>query len=836
MIRKTSESGIGVWTGGRYLVRSSIINTWCVFLLVLFLPTFALSADLPELVTENPFVEEEATPEIPALNEIIPLTTELSLDLAVLQKNLKAGFDPSEVEESISVSKTNLKKYDTELKKLKESGEYGNYRLLQFNTSLQQEIQFLNDAGTPLAEAIEQLEDDRARWLENKSNWTEWESTYRENDSYADLKPTFTNAHSTVDTALDLLREHVKKLLTVQLRVGSIIAGVNSLSVDVDALIVRKSLDEPVGSSPMMFSSRYFRQLSRIDLFGLQDNVREASQLVEPFLKDQGWIVLFMALFTIVIIAVIRRNKDQLKLSEHWRFVAHRPVSIGLLVGILVFGNLFVAIPLLVSFIFILIAGISFARLLPEIIGDTWKRQLVYGLIIFAVINRLLNAVNLPEPLIRMYVMLAVLAGLLFCLRQVTRSQRREDPTLNTWGLSAGALLFFIILAMNVWGGKTALAGYLLESSVRSILLVLGFWLLIMLTQGVMEWAVNAPQVQSSLPVVSRNKEVIISRSSFSIKVVLGTVWLGSVLVTWHVFDRTPEAVVSLLTFGFNVGSQRISLLLVIIAGAVLYGSFILSATIQKLLKDKVFPQHLVDIGVQQSLTHLIHYVLIFSGFLVAVSVLGVNLSKITIIFGALSVGIGFGLQNIVNNFVCGLIMLFERPIRVGDVIEFGGVYSEVKKIGLRATWVRTFNNEEIVVPNSDLITNQVTNCTLTDRMIRRVIPVGVAYGSDVPLVMETLMDVAKASQEVLEKPEPVVLFKQFGDSTLNFEVLVWIKRFEDNLSILSDLCQEIDRKFREADIEIAFPQMDLHLRTIDDKAGSILAGSTVLEAEPGSD
>ena len=815
---------------------SNKITVWLLLLLVLLLPSFAMSADLQDLAPENPFVEEETTQEIPALNEIIPLMTKLSLELAVLQKDLKAGFDPSEIEESISVSKTNLKKYDTELKKLKESGEYGNYRLLQFNTSLQKEIQFLNDAGTPLAEAIEQLEDDRARWLENKSNWTEWESTYREDDSYDDLKPTFTNAHSTVDTALDLLREHVKKLLTVQLRVGAIIAGVNSLSVDVDALIVRKSLDEPVGSSPMMFSSRYFRQLSRIDLFGLQDNVREASRLVEPFLKDQGWIVLFMALFTIVIIAVIRRNIDKLKLSEHWRFVAHRPISIGLLVGLLIFGNMFVAIPLIVSFMFIMIAGISFARLLPEIIGDTWKRQLVYGLIIFAVINRLLNAVNLPEPLIRMYVLLAVLAGLLFCLRQVTRSQRREDPSLNTWGLSAGALLFFIILAMNVWGGKTALAGYLLESSVRCILLVLGFWLLIMLTQGVMEWAVNAPQVQSSLPVVSRNKEVIISRSSFSIKVVLGTVWLGSVLVTWHVFDRTPEAVVSLLTFGFNVGSQRISLLLVIIAGAVLYGSFILSAAIQKLLKDKVFPQHLVDIGVQQSLTHLIHYVLIFSGFLVAVSVLGVDLSKITIIFGALSVGIGFGLQNIVNNFVCGLIMLFERPIRVGDVIEFGGVYSEVKKIGLRATWVRTFNNEEIVIPNSDLITNQVTNCTLTDRMIRRVIPVGVAYGSDVPLVIETLMDVAKASPEVLEKPEPVVLFKQFGDSTLNFEVLVWIKRFEDNLSILSDLCQEVDRKFREAGIEIAFPQMDLHLRTIDDKAGSILAGSTVLEPEPGSD
>jgi small-conductance mechanosensitive channel len=357
-----------------------------------------------------------------------------------------------------------------------------------------------------------------------------------------------------------------------------------------------------------------------------------------------------------------------------------------------------------------------------------------------------------------------------------------------------------------------------------------------MLAQGVVEWAVGAEPVQNNLPVVSRNREAIIGRSFLSIRVAFGTVCLAGVLVIWRVFDRTPEAVVSLLTYGFNIGQQRINLLLLIIAAAVVYGSLVLSTALQKLLKDQVFPQHNVDIGVQQSLTHLIHYALIFGGFLVAISILGFDFTKITIIFGALSVGIGFGLQNIVNNFVCGLIMLFERPIRVGDVIEFGGIYAEVKKIGLRATWVRTFNNEEIVVPNSDLITNHVTNCTLTDRMIRRVIPVGVAYGSDVPLVMETLMDIAKASPEVLENPAPVVLFKEFGDSTLNFNVLVWIGRFEDNLRIQSDLCQEIDRRFREAGIEIAFPQMDLHLRSVDEEAGSLLAGSLASEPEAAPD
>ncbi len=817
-------------------MRLTIRKSLWLLLLILLVPSFAISADLPDMVPDSLLVGEESAPQNPALSEIIPLATELSLQSAVLRKGLMVAFDATGVEEILIVSKKTLMEYGNELQKLKKSGQYSNYGLLQFNTTLDGEINLLKDADSPIAEAIGQLEDERALWLENKRNWTEWESIYSEDGSYDDLRSTFTGAHSTIDSTLILLRDNLKQLLDLQIRIGGSMAEINSLSVDVDALIVRKSADDLVGSSPVIFSSRYFRQLARIEWYDMLDKLREAVRMVKPFFDDQGGIVLFLVLSIIIIIAAIRRNKDRLKLSEHWKFVARRPISLGLLAGLLVFGNIFVAVPPFVSFVLILVAGVSFARLLHDIIGEAWKRRLVYGLIIFAVINRLFVAINLPEPLIRLYVLLAVLAGLLFCLRQAAKSQHREDPPWYTWILRVSALFFFLILALNVWGGKTVLAGYILESSIRSILLVLGFRLLIMLAHGIVEWAANAAPVQNILPFVSHNKDIITSRASLFINVTLGTVLLAGVLVIWRVFDRTPDAITSLLTSGVTVGSQQVSLLLIIVAAAVLYGSFVLSAALQRLLKERVFPQHRVDLGVQQSLTHLIHYIFIFSGFLFSVSVLGFDLSKVTIIFGALSVGIGFGLQNIVNNFICGLIMLFERPIRVGDVIEFGGIYAEVKKIGLRATWVRTYNNEEIVVPNSDLIINQVTNCTLTDRMIRRVIPVGVAYGSDVPLVMETLMDVATGSPEVLNEPAPAVLFKQFGDSTLNFEVLIWIGRFEDGLRILSDMCQEIDKRFREADIEIAFPQMDLHLRSVDDKAGSILSDSMTSKPEPHTD
>jgi small-conductance mechanosensitive channel len=222
----------------------------------------------------------------------------------------------------------------------------------------------------------------------------------------------------------------------------------------------------------------------------------------------------------------------------------------------------------------------------------------------------------------------------------------------------------------------------------------------------------------------------------------------------------------------------------------------------------------------------LIHYGFVFVGFLLALVALGVHLRDITIIAGALGVGIGFGLQGIVNNFVSGLILLFERPVKVGDYIQLGELWAEIKKIGLRATVVETFDKSEIVVPNSDLVSYQVTNWTLSNRMARLIIPVGVEYGSDVPLVIETLMECAKANSKVMTKPEPQVLFLKFGESSLDFELRTWILDIDERLVIISELHQEIDRRFRQAGIVIAFPQRDLHLRSVDESAPSILPGS----------
>jgi small-conductance mechanosensitive channel len=356
-------------------------------------------------------------------------------------------------------------------------------------------------------------------------------------------------------------------------------------------------------------------------------------------------------------------------------------------------------------------------------------------------------------------------------------------------------------------------------------------WILVTLIRGGLELTARGPVVQR-FPFLARNTTVIVSRTMKLAALLIWAYIFANILVDWRIFNLPSDAVQGFLAAGFTVGSQKISIGLMLTAAAFLYGAFLVSWAVQSILMEEIFARRGLDPGARISIGRLIHYALVLVGFMLALFALGFDLKNITILGGALGVGIGFGLQTIVNNFVCGLIMLFERPVKVGDAIELGGQQGKIKKVGLRATVVQTYDNSEIVVPNSDLITNQVTNWTLAERLSRIRIPVGVAYGSDVPLVMNTILECADDNQTVLKDPAPKVLFVNFGGSSLDFELRVWVADFDSRLGVISELHQEIDNRFRKLDIEIPFPQTDLHVRSVDGSAAAALNSQAV---QPGA-
>jgi small-conductance mechanosensitive channel len=237
--------------------------------------------------------------------------------------------------------------------------------------------------------------------------------------------------------------------------------------------------------------------------------------------------------------------------------------------------------------------------------------------------------------------------------------------------------------------------------------------------------------------------------------------------------------------------------------------SFLLQRAVQRLCRRRG-----IDEGVQYALSRLVHYVVVAVGAFLALDNLGISITALAGLGAILAVGIGFGLQNITQNFVSGLILLLERPVKKGDFVVVGETSGTVRDIRARATVVTTLDNVDIVVPNGQFITEQVTNETFMDRRVRVRVAVGVAYGSDTARVRDELLAAAAAHPEVAKDPPPDVQFSDFGESSLDFSLVFWVPDPLRRPRIASDLRFAIDAAFRSAGIEIPFPQRDLHLRS----------------------
>lgn len=265
----------------------------------------------------------------------------------------------------------------------------------------------------------------------------------------------------------------------------------------------------------------------------------------------------------------------------------------------------------------------------------------------------------------------------------------------------------------------------------------------------------------------------------------------------------------------FSLGEADIStgtILYMLLAFVVL--SF-LSKKFKNLLINKIFSRTGMERGASVSIGNLSRFFIMILGALVIIQTAGINLSALTVLFGALGVGIGFGLQTITDNFISGIIILFEKPIKVGDRIALDDVNGNVMNISIRATTILTNDNISIIVPNSEFISGRVINWSHNDRNIRFRIPVGVSYNEDPLLVKKLLLEVAEENESVLRTPKPDVFFDEFADSSLNFMLVVWTSEYTDRPApFKSALYFAIFKKFKENNIEIPFPQRDLHIKS----------------------
>ncbi|MEX1326012.1 MAG: hypothetical protein AB1Z29_04360 [Desulfobacterales bacterium] len=462
-------------------------------------------------VAQTTTAKAEAPAPAPDLAEIIPLATKLTGRLAVLENQIADLLDISAVQSNFVEIEASLKDPAGQLQRLKESKDYRYRKFVDLMAAIEKEKKLFEKTSKPLSQTIRQLGDWRTEWLAEKQRWDKWQSALIKDGDFNQLESTFAKPTATIDTALNLVIPQLQTLLSLQEKAADIQAKIDTLAIELDSLIVDDHRDALLYASPPRLSSEYSAQFSSELSYVLREGLGEISCSGVRFFDRQGWIFLIQGFLSLVVIIAVSRHRRVLNESERWRFLAVRPFSAGLFLGAITttWFYYYGGAPAILKLAINTVAGLSFARLSGGLIEASWKRQFVYGLIFVLIITELLNVLDLPLPLFRLYTVLAALAALLVCIRWTGESIRQKDSGLYTWSLRSGTVLFAAIIIAELWG-KAALARDLFLSLIDSIATVLVFMLFLYMIHGVIEWVFRSSPLRRTT-VVYKDPDVIIA-------------------------------------------------------------------------------------------------------------------------------------------------------------------------------------------------------------------------------------------------------------------------------------------------------------------------------------
>jgi len=413
-----------------------------------------------------------------------------------------------------------------------------------------------------------------------------------------------------------------------------------------------------------------------------------------------------------------------------------------------------------------------------------------------------------------------VIAGLLahFLCKVGSRDNTSDDDVSRAHWLRGAGWLLVVGILVALATGFIAFAGFLSGRFLVAIGVIGALYILLIFTDALFTEVLTASSprgraVAGFFGLKPRSIELIGTLLSAALRVLLILVVLLPLLGPWGLFAADFFGVVRDAAFGFRIGDVTISVTAILTAFLILLVGILATRGVQNWLNTRFLPRTALEPGLQNSVSTIFGYVGVIGALLLALAQMGLDFQKIAIVAGALSIGIGFGLQSVVSNFVSGLILLAERPIRVGDIINVKGEEGRVQRIHVRATEIETGDQASVIIPNSELITGVVKNWTHANTFSRIVVKVGVGYDSDVVKVRDILLDIAKAHPKLMQSPLPAALITGFADSAINFELGGVVRNIGDGGGVKSDLYFAILERFRAEGIAIPFPQREIAVR-----------------------
>jgi potassium efflux system protein len=785
------------------------------------LPLFSLSAE------ENPgeaqvaattSKEQEAT-----LIQIYSWATILPKELIDLQTRLAKEKSSKAVEKELAVLQ---KEAETLKRNMASDGASSELQLMNTKSYKTKSFKIssrLKRLSEPITSTITYLSTQRKEWQSKKDQISGYDN--KEVLSLALAEKQQEILIETVEKALEFIMEQLAQVLAVGKKIGDFQIQLYSDDAELKGMVAELRAAALQKTSSSILSKKFYTRINLNQLLQSYSNTRRfVDNQMENLENDRDLIVLVFFVCFLVYLGV-NKSKGSITAASRWYPFALYPLAttIFLASSLNAFLDMMpidLDLPLQWEALLYIMTMLAAIRLTTQLIEKKLHQRLLIRLIMFMAIAMIMILLDLPQVLILLFVFYASIVALVYYFYQLPSFRGKTGFTpwfLRTLGIFPAAVILFGI------SGYDQVAVILFSSLLSAVIASLIVWILYRLHIGFFDF------ILSALPsAMFRDNREVILKSMQPIIICLHTIFLiGIQAVVWGIYPNVHAAFTGIFISGFEIANFQISPGFFLTIFFFVYGALLVSKAIQMILLNRVLPRYGAERGVQLAITRLTHYGILTVGFLVMLNVLGFRLNQLALLGGALGVGIGFGLQAIVNNFTSGLILLFERPIKVGDTIQVGTEIGEVKNLGLRATVIQTFDNAEIVVPNSDLVTLQVTNWTLGERKARIRVPVGVAYGTEVAKVLEILLVCGNANPMVLTTPPATSFFLAFGASSLDFELRVWIPEYLDRVKVLSDLNQDIENEFSMNNIEIPFPQTDLHLRSVDEAVASNVWGAS---------
>lgn len=763
----------------------------------------------PIKASEVPFESGELVNKLQKINEVVPANEKIS---AYSTKN-----------DSLNKLIDSLLIHDQSLDLSEKTTRFLNNHLVYWRNFHEK----INKFNSVLTKELSVLDANKKKVNKEVAVWKKTEKQLKTEDSNSGLLPRVKSINSILDSTLKVLNKKSDNLLVVLNSATAKIFEIQKHIQEIEDFYIENKKQIFVQNEPSVFSREYRSFVSTAFIAPIKTFYETEIRLAINYTKQNIIQTIIHLILIIVLIFVFNGIGKRLENADYDRDSTYRKYLVKIIshslssalvlvvfVSMLIFPN---RQEVLKDFLVLLII-IPIIILTRSVVKKTFHKYLnFFG--VLAVLN-IIYIIFPPDNIYYMILLLLTAIIEIYVLGRVLWYFYRSQKFGSFFN---GVVIFFISinLGFSIAGfigllyGSTTLTELTLNAPFFSTYLGLLIFMSAIILNGMVSFIIDSIYAQK-LNVIRYYGGKIKSRLQLIINVGMVIIWISAILNILNIRRDIVEAISGVVTHEIVLGSASFTFGNILLFFLVIWLSIFISKIIKILLEDDILNKISLAKGLPHTIALMVRYAIITVGAILAIIAVGMPLSGITVMAGALGIGIGFGLQSIFNNIVSGFILLFERPIQIGDTIEVESLIGTVKSIGIRASNIRTFDGADIIVPNGELVSNQVVNWTLSDQQRRIEVLAGVAYGSDPHKVKELFEKVLSEHKDILKDPAPNVYFNGLGNSSLDFRLLFWTPSFAEWLRIKSEITFAVHDILYKEGITIPFPQMDLHLKSID--------------------